>query len=57
MCTIAWEPGDVGPYDEGEEGGPIRRRPDLTALYGEREYLRRGVPVDVDGDGDGRTEA
>lgn len=51
MRTIRWDPVDVPIYNEGTDGGLLEAHLNLTALYGEREYLRHGYPVDVDGDG------
>jgi hypothetical protein len=51
MRTIRWQPDDAPTYAEGFSHGLIRQHFNLTALHGEREYLRHGFLVDVDGDG------
>jgi hypothetical protein len=52
MRLYRWEGPDSAPaFHEGDKGGGIKARFDLTGLHGEREYLRQGFLVDVDGDG------
>lgn len=52
MHVIDWEePGTVPVQHGGFEGDCIKRHLDLTELHGEREFLRQGFLVDVDGDG------
>ena len=51
MKRIRWQEDDIPVYGHGMEGGAIRKHFDLTALHGEREYLRHAFLRDVDGDG------
>ncbi len=51
MRTIRWEPDEIDDCAVGFTGGNIRQHFNLTALHGEREFLRHGFPVDVDDDG------
>ncbi|MFO7948060.1 MAG: VCBS repeat-containing protein [Armatimonadota bacterium] len=52
MRVIEWDPEDVPAYSKGHEGPCIKAHYDLTEIHGEREYLRHGFLVDVDGDGE-----
>jgi len=53
MRVIQWRrPSDVCKYAEGEAGGHVKQHLNLTRLHGEREYLRQGFLLDVDGDGE-----
>ena len=43
MRVIRWTPEDVAVYAEGFDGGCIKRHFKLSALHGEREYIRHGT--------------
>ncbi|MEA3400361.1 MAG: hypothetical protein U9R79_03870 [Armatimonadota bacterium] len=50
MRTVTWRPQDAEVYAEGLDEGLILTRVNLTEHHGEREFLRCGFLVDMDGD-------